>query len=227
MEYCCDLNKDNYSQRNNEFYKKIGNSEAKGSTMCNVTAMVEGLYLAGYKFPSGKFEQPEDNLMDFIINNEEIDIQYKNTFPAMYRDYKEGKKDCYWPNEIHSLLCKGTNLWMETSCVEFIEGLKIWDYLKKNFVDSAVSLPVVVSGSFPKSNGSRLNHIVLVTGVKYENGKITEIKWDDPYGNTLTDWTGSGNDVWVSREYAELNLKPLGSKDIKWAHVFSRPAAII
>ena len=227
MKYCCDINVDNYSQRNNQYFRRNGESVANCHTTCNVTAMVEGLHLSGYKFPQGQFEQPEDNLMDFIINDPVIDQRYKQIYPAMYNDYKTGKPNCYWPNEVHALLCEGTNRWMGTNCVRFLDNLKIWDYLKQNFTESTVSLPIVVSGCFPKSNGSSLNHIVLITGVEIIDDEVTKVKWDDPYGNTLKDFVGSGNDVWVSRKFAEANLKPLGSKNIKWAHVFKKAAPVI
>ena len=227
MKYCCDYNEENYSQRDNSYYKRVGDSVANGDTMCNVTAMIEGLHLSGYKFPSGKFEQPEDNLMDFIINDQVIDKRYSEIYPAMYKDYKTGKPNCYWPNEVHALLCEGTNRWIGTDCVKFEENLKIWDYLVHNFTQSTVPLPIVVSGCFPKSNGAKLNHIVLITGIEIVEGEITKVKWDDPYGNTTKDFVGSGNDIWVSRTFAENYLKPLGSKTVKWAHIFKKAAPVI
>jgi hypothetical protein len=44
--------------------------------------------------------------------------------------------------------------------------------------------------------------------------------WDDPYGNTLNDWHGSGNDVRASyRRFVEW-IKPTGNTQVKWAHLF-------
>jgi hypothetical protein len=52
------------------------------------------------------------------------------------------------------------------------------------------------------------------------------IIWDDPYGNTLNDFTGSGNDIKVDWSYAIKNLKPLNNRK-KWAHIFVKPVEII
>ena len=241
----CDGNKENYSQRNNQFVWKKNFAEVKNSTMCNVTSYVMFADYAGWKLPVGKYTQPEDNFADFIMNSKEVDDYYKKNYPAMYDEYKAGKKGCYTPNEIHSILSYAFNLWVKVpNATRFIERANFPALCWKNFVLD--SLPFVISGSFPKSNGVRLNHIVVCTGFAMEekdyieasnsvklNGvipndiKIAKVKIDDPYGNTLNDWQGSGNDIFLPWSYVVKNIKPLNSSNIKWAHVIERPVAVV
>lgn len=241
----CDGNKQNYSQRNNEFVWGRGSISVKNSSMCNVTSYAMFADYAGWKFPDGKYEQPEDNFAEFIMNSKEVDDFYKKHYPAMYRDYKNGKAGSYTPNEIHSILAMAFNLWVEVpDAAQFIERANFPAACWKNFVND--SLPMVVSGSFPMSTGKVLNHIVVCTGFAMKEADyeaavksikikgvipndivIDSIKLDDPYGNTLKDWKGSGNDVWVKWDYAVKYLKPLNSTSIKWIHTIKRPVALV
>ena len=230
--FTCDENKINYSQKNNKYYKKINNAVAYSNTMCNVTSMIMALDYAGFKFPDlGKWEQPEDAFMDFMLNSKEVDKMYEKDYPTMYKDYKAGKKDCYFPNEIHSLLSYATNLWLQDVVTKFTTKGRIKKLLWDNLVQN--SLPLVVSGSFPMSNGKRFNHIVTITGVKYDSLKNGEestpiqIKIDDPNGNPLKDWTGSGNDIMLDWQFCVENLKPLNSENEKWVHYFIKGGAAV
>lgn len=241
----CDGNKENYSQRNNQFNWQHKFAQVKGSTMCNVTSYAMFADYAGWKLPDGFYNQPEDNFADFIMKSKEVDEYYKTHYPAMYEDFKAGKEGCYTPNEIHSILSYAFNLWVKVpDATKFIERANLPALCWKSFVLD--SLPIILSGSFPKSNGARLNHIVVCTGfaMKEEDYnkavnsvkikgvipndiKIEKIKIDDPYGNTLLDWNGSGNDIWLSWNYVVKNIKPLNSDTIKWAHVIKRPVALV
>lgn len=234
--FSCDENKINYSQRNNKYYKKIGENVANAHTMCNVTSMCMALDYAGYKFPDlGKWSQPEDALMDFMVTNEEIDALYKKNYPTYYDAYKKGIEGAYYPNEVHSILSYGTNLWMGVKpgkITQFISNANFPYLLYLSFVKGSV--PIVVSGSFPTSSGDRLNHIVTVSGVAYTRASydkykksgdwkdllVENVKIDDPYGNTLTGWSGSGQDILLTWEYCVNNLKPLNSASEKWCHTF-------
>ena len=68
---------------------------------------------------------------------------------------------------------------------------------------------------------------VKLNGVIPNDIKIAKVKIDDPYGNTLNDWQGSGNDIFLPWDYVVKNIKPLNSSSIKWAHVIERPVAVI
>jgi hypothetical protein len=46
---------------------------------------------------------------------------------------------------------------------------------------------------------------------------------DDPYGNTLNDWKGSGNDIKLNAETFFSWLKPERERGIKWGHFLTRP----
>lgn len=245
--FSCDENKENYSQRNNKFNWRNKDAVINANTTCNATSYVMFADYAGWHLPSGKYEQPEDNFTDFIVNSPEVDTYYKTHFPAMYKDFKEGKAGCYTPNEIHKILCYAFNLWVGVEdAARFLEKCNIKSALWRYFV--ADSLPLVLSGSFPTSKGKALNHIVVCTGVAYKkedyekakssikilgtipNAELltpAKIKIDDPYGNTLKDWQGSGNDVWLDWNYVVKNVKPLNSPDIKWAHTIKAPVAIV
>lgn len=231
-QYSCDYNKINYSQRNNEYKFKDEGVVVNASTTCNVTAMCMALDYLGYNFPTGKYKQPEDNLADFIMNSKEVDDHFKKIMPVEYAQYKAKKPNCYTPNEIHDCLSLGTNLWIQKQVTKFSTDVDFKKALYDNLVMN--HKPIVISGAFPKKNGVKLHHIVCVTGVCYnENEKVSPtttpsfIKVDDPYGNTLNDWVGTGNDVYLSWEYIVKNLKPIGSQKYKWCHLFEEQQAIV
>jgi len=83
-----------YSQRNNEL---------NPSSACNVTSMVSGLVSASWPLPAGKYKQPEDNLLEFIRSNPAV----QKRWDAIDPQHKTP------PNQLHELLCLGTNLWVE------------------------------------------------------------------------------------------------------------------
>ncbi len=248
----CDINKENYSQRNNAFNfdpEKVNSFKSPylkrkltAHDMCNVTAMVMALEYLGIDFrklvEKSSFIQPEDALCEFIVNSKEIDEKYKREFASMYRDYQEGLDSSYTPNEIHALLSFGTNLWLNNeysshnAFTKFSQNKLLTEVLINNFVKK--SSPIVVSMRVPRLNKSPLHHIAAVTGVEYPlsifekaimsgiTPKPTKLKLDDPYGNTLNDFIGSGNDIWISWDWAAKNFKNLESDNKKWVHEFTQ-----
>jgi hypothetical protein len=87
--------------------------------------------------------------------------------------------------------------------------------------------PVVISGTFPGHPTKKpkpLGHIVCLVGAEWPGndwiGPPDSIMWDDPYGNTLCDWKGSGNDVKVDFKTFVNWIKPVGDPSIKWGHFF-------
>lgn len=234
-------NKCNYSQRNNQFKFKHGDAEVSANSMCNVTSMCMGLDYSGYHFPNGIYEQPEDNLADFLMTDERVDRYYKEKMPAMYADYKAGRDGCFTPNQVHAVLAYGTNLWMGTTAVTFSTEVKMITMKREILVNSR---PLVMSGVFNK-----LNHVVCVVGLTFDipdeivkTNKMSVLKYivenklnpteviiDDPWGDPLSGYKPGryGNDIALPYKYFINSLKPLGNSNIKWAHTFAEPAAVV
>lgn len=228
--YDVSANKENYSQNNNLYRYVQGLARVTPATECNVTSMVMGGDYAGYGFPSGKYAQSEDNFADFMISSPEVDAKYKETMPAMYADWKAGKKGSYPPNEIHSLLSFGFNLWLGTTATYFSTNTPI-----QAIIDDITqkALPVVMSGKF-----GNLGHIVCLVGlvvpaIKTEGriilDDVKDFLIDDPYGNYLSgysDGAASGNNIVMPKADFLSIFKPLGDDKVKWSHRFNQPAAL-
>lgn len=246
-------NKENYSQKNNQFIHEImwnGKTVAdvKASTMCNVTSICMALDYNGWVFPDlGKWKQPEDALGDFIMKSAEVDEYYKTKMPALYKDYatkkcheKDGKVivDYYTPNEVHAVLAYGVNKWLGCEVDTFKENADIFDILKELINGKAC----VISGVF---NG--LHHIVTLVGAEWLlNGysgnvygainSIAEAKKmpqtiiiDDPYGDFRQGYkTGfSGNDIKIPFNDFIKMIKPVGNAKIKMCHFIKSGAAVV
>jgi uncharacterized protein YvpB len=186
--------KKNYSQRNNA---------VKPLSSCNVTSMVMALDYMGYAFPKGNYEQPEDNLRFFIEEN--------------------GGNP-----ENHYALSEYTNKWMGKRVTAFSTEQSIAAIMK----ELREGRPVVISGTFPgypELNRNQktgevepLGHIVCLVGYEYKNEHESpaDVLWDDPYGNTLENWKGAGNDVKVDCRLFIDWIKPCGNTTHKWGHFF-------
>jgi hypothetical protein len=174
------------------------NNLIKPLESCNVTSMVMALDYLGYQFPKEEYEQPEDNLRKFIENY--------------------GKNP-----EVHAELSEYTNRWMNREVTRFSTNRKISDIL----AELLAGRPVVISGTFPgypTRRGKPLGHIVCLVGAEWFGndwiGPPDSIIWDDPYGNTLNDWKGTGNDVKADFKTFIEWIKPVGDPLIKWGHFF-------
>jgi hypothetical protein len=89
------------------------------------------------------------------------------------------------------------------------------------------------SGTFPgypklninKKTGEpeALGHIVCVVGLMYEEDPYKPIDMiiDDPYGNTMSNWSGSGNNIYIPWDLFVKWMKPVNDPDIFWAHRFT------
>jgi len=153
-----------YSQRNNEL---------NPGSSCNVTSMVSGLVSAGWPLPAGKFKQPEDNLLDFILSSPAVQKRWDAIDP----------KHKTPPNQIHELLCLGTNLW-----VEHLRGPEILLIWQLSLVDIRDAInqggAVVVSGRFQDERSGEIGHIVAAVGYQADDdGKVTHVILDDPWGD--------------------------------------------
>jgi hypothetical protein len=112
---------------------------------------------------------------------------------------------------------------MNREVTGFNTGRKVSDIL----AELLSGRPVVISGSFPGYPTKKvkpLGHIVCLVGAEWPGnnwiGPPDSIIWDDPYGNTLNDWQGSGNDVKVRFKKFIDRIKPVGSPSVKWGHFF-------
>jgi hypothetical protein len=158
--------------------------------------MVMALSYMGYAFPYGAYEQPEDNLRAFI--------EKAGRDPTNHYDLSE------W-----------TNRWM---------GKRITHFSTERPIDGIIGelqagRPVVISGTCPgcpRKLEKPLGHIVCLVGAEWISCSPHPdcIIWDDPYGHTLENWEGSGNDVKVQwRQFIEW-IKPCGDREKKWGHFF-------
>jgi hypothetical protein len=189
--------KPNYSQRNNL---------VRPLSSCNTTSMVmatsymdklwsiylQSPYYAKYK----QFEQPEDKLQQAMLD--------WGLDPTVHADLMAGyNKFMGRPIDRFSTLCKFSDL-----AADLISG--------KPWVGSGTFLGHPVLGAKP------LGHIVCVVGLVYEVDPLfpQEVIIDDPYGDTLHNWKGSGNDVHIPWDLFVAWMKPVGNPDIFWAHRF-------
>lgn len=266
VTFKCDLRDDgteilNSSQRNNKLIwpSEIDYPKAQYRTswknMCNVTSMIMGLEYAGWNFPTGKYNQPEDNLGLFILTDERIRKAYKEGQPAMYNTWIKSLtgevpnsqiNNIYPPIELHMYLSKGTNLWIGSTATEFHTNLNFLKSLWKNMVED--NLPIVISTNF-----GGFGHIVTCVGVTYseadyEKGKKireenisdlpeiipTSIKVDDPWGainiqnnKYPVGGGGSGNNINIPWQFVVEHVKPLNSTRQKWGHIFKHGIATV
>lgn len=234
----------NYSQRNNEFVHKNskGEIDVSAATMCNVTALCQAADYNGWRFPDGKYSQPEDNLADFIFSDPRVDEYYAKSMPALYRAWKAAEPDSYPPNELHEVLAKGFNLWIGSDADRFVESARVWDIVAEILEGRCC----VVSGVFRLPNGKKLNHIVTLVGAvwhfKSAVGLTAAVKAvqekkalpdtviiDDTYGNFREGYKAgiTGNDIRLSwQEFIEM-MKPAGNPAVKYCHFISSGAAAV
>jgi hypothetical protein len=217
-----------YSQRNNQYTL---NGISYSSRACQVTSMVSALDYAGYTFPKDeKWEQPEDSLLNFILTSPEIDTAYQQLFPEEYKKYIESgrnPKTTYPPEELHSLLSLGTNLWMGKKAGE-ITKFRFDLNIKEILFELLNKRAVVQSGVFVN-----LHHVVAVVGfttnqdlegiVDYNEidlEKVVHFYVEDPYGNYHTDYKDlDGKDIVMSVEDYK-NIFNVQDSETKWGHLF-------
>jgi hypothetical protein len=198
--------KDNYSQRNN---KVRPFSSCNTTSLTMATSYIDGLwsmfinspYFLKYKY----FEQPEDRLQQALLD---------------------------WGLEPtnHYQLMEGYN--------RFI-GLEIDSFsLSAPFRDLIGLIlegrPWVGSGDFPgypkinidskTGKPKPLGHIVCIVGMVYETDPYSPSAMiiDDPYGDTMNNWQGSGNDEKIPIDLFVNWMKPLKVPNKFWAHIFRK-----
>jgi hypothetical protein len=192
-----------YSQRNNEL--------SPGSS-CNVTSMISGLVSASWPLPAGKFKQPEDDLLDYIRSSPAVQRRWDVIDPQHKTP----------PNQIHELLCLGTNLWIEHlggPKIELLWKLSVSDI--KSVINNGGA--VVMSGRFQDVRSGEIGHIVPVVGYQAaDSGEVTHFIIDDPWGDYETMYRiQRGDDIympivdWVSMVREQNSL-------LKFGHVIKR-----
>ena len=232
---------ENYSQRNNEFKWSHARNSAltmDANSMCNVTSMVMALDYLGYKFPTGKYKQPEDNLCDFMFTSTAVDDYYKRVMPAMWEQYNRGDTNAYCPNLIHAVLAYATNLWLGcTNAVTFKDSCLITDIIKEI---TEYNRPVVMSGTFPYKylNGTSgtIGHINCLVGLIFDESEFKSTQnpkpeffiVDDPYGDWKQNFKAETGDntVFSYNEFIQY-YKTLNDTKYKMAHIFKNAAALI
>lgn len=191
-----DENQKTESQRDNELIP---------SSSCNVTAMINASASCGHKFPSGKFKQAEDNLLNFIMANDECKKLWK----------KENPKQDIPMNQIHAVLALGFNLWMGKEIARFTTSAKIANIIRW-LNDGNCGM---VSGMFPKTRG----HCVAVVGVETRDSdyETTSLIIKDSWGDYHTDYKDrDGDKIRMGMEDVEKILS--GGKDGKWFHFIEK-----
>jgi hypothetical protein len=172
--------------------------------------MVSALVAAGCPLPAGKFDQPEDNLLNFIRESPDVQKRWDKIDP----------KHTIPPNQWHELLCLGTNLWLGSKKIKLYWNLLLSDIIKALDTGGAV----VMSGKFRTAN-SEIGHIVSVVGYQSEGAAVTHLILDDTWGDYRTLYRNqNGNDVVMTvSDYMAL-IRP-NDESRKWGHIVPRYTA--
>jgi hypothetical protein len=195
----------NYNQRNNE---------VRPFSSCNTTSLTMGTSYI-------------EKLWQIFINSP-VFAKYKQ-FRQEEDRLQQSLLDWGLDPTNHYDLVKGYNRFMGGDYDFFNVNTKF-----SALVDDLMNgKPWVGSGTFPgypdlninKKTGKPdpLGHIVCVVGIVYESDPLNpfEMIIDDPYGNTLNNWKGSGNDVRVPWELFVKWMKPVNDPNVFWAHRFN------
>jgi hypothetical protein len=187
--------KANFSQRNNKV-RPLSSCNTTSLTMA--TFYIDPLRDMFLKSPCyskyNQFDQPEDRLQQFLLD--------RGLEPTNHYD-----------------LMKGYNLFMGKEVDAFSVSVPF-----RELIDELLAgRPWVGSGTFPghpKPIQKPLGHIVCVVGMVYESDPYSpaEMIIDDPYGNTMENWTGSGNDIKIPWGLFVNWMKPVKNPDVFWAH---------
>ncbi|MDR0442121.1 MAG: C39 family peptidase [Treponema sp.] len=186
------------------------NNEQNPFGACNVTSMIIWLWYRGHTFPQGKYEQPEDNLYDFIQTDPRVRQLYSE-----YIKNPNNKWAIGMPFERnHDLLSAATNWWMGKQVTKFSWGMPIPNIIN----EIKCGRPVVLNGYFQRPVKDPLGHIVVMVGYDDET---RDVYLDDPYGQTY-DWRPgvSGRNSKIPWELFIRDIKDPGNAQKKWAHFF-------
>jgi hypothetical protein len=189
----------NYSQRNNEVNPLVScNTTSLTMATFYIPALWERFITSPSFLQYKQFPQPEDRLQQFMLD-QKLD-------PTNHYD-----------------LVKGYNLFIGGGVDYFSVSVSF-----RELIDELLSgRPWVGSGTFPGFPNpvkTPLGHIVCVVGMNYEDDPYSPVEMivDDPYGNTMNNWQGSGNDIKIPWDLFAKWMKPLDDpKGLRfWAHRF-------
>jgi len=191
-------NKDNYTQRNNEIDPLISCNTTCYTMACSYISELWKLFNESFIFKhyNLKYKQEEDCFRRYML-------------------------DLHFDPTVHINLSNCFNHFIMKDAATFETGVTY----KTMMEDLDKGLPLIVSGTlpgYPTKRKSPLGHLVVLVGyVKSEENDELPKEWiiDDPYGNTMNDWLGSGNDVHVPHNLFKKWMKDCDS-DLKWAHRF-------
>jgi hypothetical protein len=132
--------------------------------------------------------------------------------------------------EIHADLAEYTNRWLGKAAVSFSIKRTVSQIINE-IVDGR---PVIMSGQFPGSPTRRsqpMGHIVCLVGCEWQPANAENpvassdfFIIDDPYGDTLNDWKGSGNDIRLAAGTFYSWMKPEKDQGVKWGHFLKFPS---
>jgi hypothetical protein len=112
----------NYSQRNNEYVWKRKKLIVRNTNTCNTTSLCMGSSYAGWIFPKEpypEFEQEEDRLTKFCLEDPRVSEFYKKKMYTLWKQWQDGDEDAFPPNQIHEILEFAVNTWFGSTVVKF------------------------------------------------------------------------------------------------------------
>lgn len=200
-----------YTQRNNRL---------KPNGACNVTAMIAALSAAGWaveKIVSEKFSQPEDVLMDFILNDERTNECWRRLDPLGH----------YPPNEWHQVLALGTNLLLrKMGIARKDETVVDWGECrtKEQIVQTIIrGGSCVLSGIFSVEGKKTIGHVVACVGFKTDDkGILSHFIIDDSWGDYRTEYADhNGKNIEMPVSDFVSKIRHCGT-DIKRGHLIKK-----
>jgi hypothetical protein len=120
---------------------------------------------------------------------------------------------------IHADLAAGYNRFMGKNIDSFSTSTPF-----RFLIDDLLSgKPWIGSGTFPGFPTlveKPLGHIVCVVGMEYESDPYSPSAMiiDDPYGDTMNNWRGPGNDIFIPWKFFIEWMKPLKDPAVFWSH---------
>ena len=205
-------NKPYYTQRNNKL---------KPNVACNVTAMIAALVAAGWdveKLATEQYAQPEDALMHFILADARVDACWKKVDPAGH----------YAPNEWHSVLAFGTNLFLRERGLigkDEADAVEWGEWRSKSQIVNAIKDggAAVLSGLFTAEGKKTIGHVVACVGFREDDeGNLSHFILDDSWGDYRTEYRDhNGNDIKMTIADFNSKIRHCGA-DNKMAHLVRR-----
>jgi len=213
-----------FTQRNNKIRPFI---------TCNTTSMIAALFYRKVTFPTSTiYKQPEDDLTNFLLTDSRVDAFYRKESPIEYSKYiiaNKNPKIAYPPNQVHSVLSYGTNLWLGKSQNE-ITIFKQTASIQEVLYEVIKGKPVVQGGLW-----NNLHHITCIVGFSTSQDDIKDIKdskdidlslvdsiiMDDSFGDFHAGYKiQNGNDIRITTdEYHKLVI--IQNSNIKMGHFFN------